>query len=181
MQFFSLQIAAEIENFPTSRQFHFLFWIIRLTVVCCQFLILASITSRTYLHCLKYEVNVLYIPVQYIVYISIYISISLPLFEHTALGESVDDKKICTPARRLKETSLSSLDHVDQDSPKWYWVPQSSIDWSRIACSGGCWLWVALCTLTGAGQNCWRWFTILVVLIYRVIFCFAHGPVYSVD
>jgi len=31
---------------------------------------------------------------------------------------------------RLKETTRSPSDHMDEDSPKWPWVPQSHIDWS---------------------------------------------------
>ena len=33
----------------------------------------------------------------------------------------------CTAVRRLEETTS---DHMDEDSPKWPWVPQSHIDWN---------------------------------------------------
>ena len=46
-------------------------------------------------------------------------------------------------------------DHVDEDSPKWPWVLQSHIYWSSQYGSEGCWLRVALHTISGAGQKWW--------------------------
>ena len=46
------------------------------------------------------------------------------------------------PARRLKETSS---DRVDEDSPKWPWVPRSHIDWSSQYGSESAALEVAIC------------------------------------
>ena len=65
----------------------------------------------------------------------------------------------CTPDRRLEETAWSPLNHMNEDSPKWPWVPNDleshnlTLTEAHNHRSGGCWLWVALCTHSGANQK----------------------------
>jgi len=52
-------------------------------------------------------------------------------FGHTEwLDDNADADPDCIPTRRLEETSWTSSDHMDEDSPNKTRVPQSHIDWS---------------------------------------------------
>jgi len=52
---------------------------------------------------------------------------SLSLFGHIVwLDDNADAKK----NSHLEETAKMPSDDMDEDSPKWPWVPQSHIDWS---------------------------------------------------
>jgi len=75
----------------------------------------------------------------------------ISLFGHIAWLEDNADPD-CISTRRLEETILTSSDHIDEDSPKCPWVPQK---WFIIACSGVCWLWVALALLVVQARNDW--------------------------